>query len=232
MHKQIEDYLQQVKAQLTALTEDQQREEIEETRQHLYALVANLQEKGLPDREVVSDALSQFGNAKAVGRSLNRAALPKPSFMKKVINGAAAGACLIGIYWPVVMQFYGRFIYPAGYPLSASLDLLTKGAIAGSMAGLVNYYCSSRGADNSRPLRKSAYGFLYGAIGGIVFAMCHFSSAIASMATHNVPLAQICLGFGAAAGLYAAMGGCVFGALFAIEAAVSLRKKASRRLTA
>lgn len=71
MHPHIEAYLAEVGQQLKNLSEAKHREEIDELKQHLLALVKEGQDKGLSEEASVVAALRQFGPPERVGRDLN-----------------------------------------------------------------------------------------------------------------------------------------------------------------
>ena len=92
MHKELESYLEQVKAQLKPLPAEKQDEELQEVHHHLQALVASRIEHGDSEDEAVAAAIRQFGNAKQVGRSLRQAWNGRP---EKPFRVALAGACVL-----------------------------------------------------------------------------------------------------------------------------------------
>lgn len=231
MDKKIEEYLQQVQAQLKRLPERLQTEEIEEVRQHLMALIAKSQEEGCSEAEAIQMGLSQFGKARQFGKALYRAAAgPAPRLQRNLAVAAACGACFVGIYWPLMMQFHGRFILPADAPRAAPPTILIEGAISGAMAGLLScyfYFRETGGFAGTSPLhqivrilRKSAYGFGYGAVAGCSLALCRLSTSIPFIG-HGIKPAEMLRIVPLAIAAYAMAGGIISGLIYAVTAAIT-----------
>ena len=73
MHKQLEDYLNQLRSALTELPENERDAEVEETRQHLLALIEQKVEAGEPVEAAVAGAIQQFGAPQTTGKELRKA---------------------------------------------------------------------------------------------------------------------------------------------------------------
>ena len=73
-NSRLEHYLDEMERPLTRLSAETRREWREEARQHLLDLVAAHEELGASPQEAMEAALRQFGDARQIGRQLQRAA--------------------------------------------------------------------------------------------------------------------------------------------------------------
>jgi hypothetical protein len=73
----IDRYIETLGARLRSLSPAQRDEELREVRQHLDALVAGHNARGLSEEEAVEAALRQFGHAEQIGQQLQGALAPR-----------------------------------------------------------------------------------------------------------------------------------------------------------
>lgn len=89
MSRQLEVYLAEIEQQLGGLPSHTRLDVIAEVREHLLALVAEQQRRGLAEDEAVAAALGQFGDARRIGRRLRQAHQP----------GSLGQATVTGLRW-------------------------------------------------------------------------------------------------------------------------------------
>jgi hypothetical protein len=73
MNNRLEQYIEEVKADLRHLPEAEQGGEVAEIRAHLEALTAQYEALGLSEETATATALEQFGSAKTLNKGLRRA---------------------------------------------------------------------------------------------------------------------------------------------------------------
>lgn len=150
MHKQIEDYLEQVAAHLTVLSMARRHEELTELRLHLESAVSAFQKSGQSEEKAVQAAIDQFGQPSAVAPGIVSAwrrgkALEKRNFWQTTIgvlaliyltNKMTSTICVW--MWP---YYYGHAVdFPVQHPplflVAAKWVLwLLVPILAGSLSG-------------------------------------------------------------------------------------------------
>ncbi len=119
MEKKLETYLQTVESELSEMREARREGEMREMRQHLEAIVTRLTEGGLSQEEATEAAIVQFGEARQVGRELEKAGTRKEALLRTIAAPLGGALCF------VVLVFVAN----------AVTDTITK--LAGT--GLVNW---------------------------------------------------------------------------------------------
>lgn len=113
MDKRLETYLQTVESELGEMREARREAELREMRQHLEAIVARLIEGGLSEAEATEAALSQFGEARQVGRELEKVGTRKESLLQMAVAPLGGVLCYVisSIGMSVIDEFLrGTFI--------------------------------------------------------------------------------------------------------------------------
>jgi hypothetical protein len=128
MHNQLENYLDRLNSNLSALPKERRKEEVEEMRQHLLSAFNAAIQNGMSDDSAAASAIEQFGPAEVVAHSTVLAwrRSGDTSF------GAFAGA--VGFsYCAVTMLesisfwiFWGRDIPPVEDPSNIALTILNQ----------------------------------------------------------------------------------------------------------
>ena len=102
MHTQLEAYLEQVAAQLSALPPKRRNEELREMRQHLLNAVTVNQELGQSEEDAAANAVMQFGTAEDLGNNLVWAWRREETLNKKSLLGAIACTSVLLFTIPII----------------------------------------------------------------------------------------------------------------------------------
>ena len=95
MDKRLETYLQTVESELGEMREARREAELREMRQHIEAIIARLTEGGLSQEEATEAAIAQFGEARQVGRELEKMGTGKESLMRTVAAPLGGALCYV-----------------------------------------------------------------------------------------------------------------------------------------
>jgi len=114
MDKKLETYLQTVQSELGEMREARREGELREMRQHLEAIIARLTEGGLSEEEATEAAIAQFGEARQVGRELEKVGTRKESLLQIIAAplGGALCAVVLSLVMSVVDDFVTRLMDP------------------------------------------------------------------------------------------------------------------------
>ena len=99
MDKKLETYLQTVESELGEMREARREAELREMRQHLEAIIARLTEGGLSREEATEAAIAQFGEARQVGRELEKVGSRKESLLR-IVAAPLGGALCYAVLCP------------------------------------------------------------------------------------------------------------------------------------
>ena len=100
MSRRLDEYLQAVGRELP---ESRRESELREMRAHLEAIVARLVEGGASEDEAGEAAMAQFGEARSLGRELERSSVGREAWWR----AAVAGLCSLGIYVLLMLALSG-----------------------------------------------------------------------------------------------------------------------------
>ena len=96
MHNTLDKYLQAVAHELRGLEPEQRESELREMRGHLEAIVAQMMDGGVSEEEAVGAAIMQFGEARRVGRELQRGGGRQEPRWR--VAAAVAGAAILYLF--------------------------------------------------------------------------------------------------------------------------------------